>query len=132
MSDLDLVDREPWRKDALCQQVGHPELWFPETGESAEPAKSVCRNCPVRQLCLQFALDRREIHGVWGGATEPERRALRGEEPRTPGRRGTHCLHGHPWTDDNTRIDGDGYRRCRECDRIRQKARHARERRSAA
>jgi WhiB family redox-sensing transcriptional regulator len=64
-----------WHADGLCQQVD-PELFFPPKGESAEPAKSICRGCPVRQKCLNWSLQKREPFGVWGGLSEPERRRV--------------------------------------------------------
>ena len=39
-------------------------------------AKRICAVCPVRQLCLDYALETREGHGVWGGLNETERRAI--------------------------------------------------------
>ena len=30
-------------------------------------AKGHCQSCPVRELCLAGALERREPWGVWGG-----------------------------------------------------------------
>lgn len=50
-------------------------------------AKKVCFNCPVRLECLQYALDHDERFGVWGGATERERRRLkRARADRAPAR----------------------------------------------
>jgi WhiB family transcriptional regulator, redox-sensing transcriptional regulator len=43
------------------------ELWFAETPADVELAKSLCLDCPVRQVCLAGALDRCEPWGVWGG-----------------------------------------------------------------
>ena len=51
-------------------------MFFPERGESAGPARQVCAACPVRQPCLDYAITNRITHGVWGGLTERERRAL--------------------------------------------------------
>lgn len=42
-----------------------------------------------------------------------ERGEFRSTRPLTK----THCRHGHEFTDDNTRIDPQGYRRCRTCER---------------
>jgi WhiB family transcriptional regulator, redox-sensing transcriptional regulator len=39
-------------------------------------AKAICAGCPARPECLAYALNTREDYGVWGGATEDERRAL--------------------------------------------------------
>ena len=39
-------------------------------------AKRICAICPFRQLCLDYALETREGHGVWGGLNETERRAI--------------------------------------------------------
>lgn len=68
-------DETRWRDSGLCQQTD-PEIFFPETGVSNRQAKLVCSGCPVREQCLQHALDHREIHGVWGGLGERERRQL--------------------------------------------------------
>ena len=40
-------------------------------------AKSICVQCPVRDICLAEALVAQEDWGIWGGYTRPERaRAL--------------------------------------------------------
>ncbi|MFC7794583.1 WhiB family transcriptional regulator [Streptomyces cinereoruber] len=71
-----------WEELASCSTVD-PELFFPDnTRESAE-AVEVCMGCPVRQQCLEWAMERGENHfGVIGGLTAKERRALgRGKGP---------------------------------------------------
>ena len=65
-----------WRELAACRGADLG-LFFPERGEPAEPARLVCAACPVRQACLDYAITNRIIHGIWGGLTERERRALR-------------------------------------------------------
>lgn len=52
--------------DLPCHQED-PDLFFAESPLDVERAKQVCIPCPVRQLCLQGALDRQEPWGVWGG-----------------------------------------------------------------
>lgn len=66
-----------WRKRAACRGID-VEIFYPATDEDvdAEPAKAVCAECPVRQACLEYALAHREREGVWGGATERERRRI--------------------------------------------------------
>ncbi|GAB2920655.1 hypothetical protein GCM10022245_62830 [Streptomyces mayteni] len=44
-----------------------PEVFFAETPEDVEYAKSLCGTCPLREACLAGAKDRREPWGVWGG-----------------------------------------------------------------
>ena len=65
-----------WQKQASCLGT-HPNLFFPERGASVREAKAVCRPCPVRQNCLDFAIAVGEGFGIWGGLTEKERRRIR-------------------------------------------------------
>ena len=65
-----------WQRQANCLGV-HPDLFFPERGASTREAKGVCRNCVVRDDCLEFALRNGEKFGIWGGMSERERRRLR-------------------------------------------------------
>lgn len=44
-----------------------PELFFANTPEGVEYAKSLCARCPIRRSCLAGALARSEFYGVWGG-----------------------------------------------------------------
>jgi WhiB family redox-sensing transcriptional regulator len=74
-----------WSDHAACHDVD-PELFFP-VGENiaartqAEQAKKHCQPCPVREACLQWALETRQDSGVWGGMSEAERRAIHGRRP---------------------------------------------------
>ena len=43
------------------------ELWFAEREADVELAKSLCRECPLREGCLEGAVARQEPWGVWGG-----------------------------------------------------------------
>ena len=45
-------------------------------------AKALCVHCPVRVDCLEYALQSREGHGIWGGLNEMERRAVLRERIR--------------------------------------------------
>jgi WhiB family redox-sensing transcriptional regulator len=44
-----------------------PDLFFAESPDNVELAKSLCGDCPVRMTCLAGAVERREPWGVWGG-----------------------------------------------------------------
>lgn len=48
-------------------QASPADLWFAELPEEVETAKALCLECPIRQACLDGALERREPWGVWGG-----------------------------------------------------------------
>ena len=64
-----------WRDRAACRGLD-PEIFYPVSEEDAAEAKSICAVCPVREPCLEYALANRERDGVWGGATERERRRM--------------------------------------------------------
>ena len=71
-----------WDDEASCQGID-PEVFFPDRpSDRALAAKAICRGCPVRTACLEFALETRLDHGVWGGLTEVERRSLRRSRQR--------------------------------------------------
>lgn len=70
-----------WRHRAECL-TEDPELFFPvgTTGPAlaqVEEAKKVCRRCEVLEECLRWALEAGQDHGVWGGMSEDERRAMK-------------------------------------------------------
>jgi WhiB family redox-sensing transcriptional regulator len=70
-----------WRQDAACLD-SDPELFFPVgTARPAlkrlRAAKTVCAECPVQSACLDWAIEAGVDHGVWGGASEEERRSLK-------------------------------------------------------
>jgi WhiB family redox-sensing transcriptional regulator len=44
--------------------------------ERERRAKDICATCSVRMPCLDYALDIREPHGIWGGLNEAERKEL--------------------------------------------------------
>jgi len=76
-----------WRHEAACL-TEDPELFFPigNTGPALaqiDDAKRVCRRCAVREECLQWAIDAGQDHGVWGGMSEDERRAMKRRAARS-------------------------------------------------
>jgi WhiB family transcriptional regulator, redox-sensing transcriptional regulator len=72
-------------------QAAEPELFFPLSAAGpavaqVAAAKAVCRGCPVRAECLDYAMQTAQDHGIWGGTTEEERRqARRGQAARLAG-----------------------------------------------
>ncbi len=64
-----------WMLDALCRDAPRG-AFFPSDGVGVERAKKVCVECSVRAKCLEYALEYRIEHGVWGGCSERERRRI--------------------------------------------------------
>jgi WhiB family redox-sensing transcriptional regulator len=64
-----------WQQHAACRGLS-TDIFYPVSDDDADEAKSICAICPVREACLEFALAHREREGIWGGATERERRRL--------------------------------------------------------
>lgn len=64
-----------WRTKGVCQTVD-PETFFPVPMAPADVAVGLCGRCPVAGACLAWALSVGDCHGVWGGTTARERRAM--------------------------------------------------------
>lgn len=85
MSAIDLLhtaDTQSWMRDSLCAQAGPgfaDEFLFPSRtdGNCSPKAVAMCRACPVRRECLQWAIDTNQQFGVWGGLTPNQRRKRR-------------------------------------------------------
>ena len=74
-----------WQARAACRGPQSTMFFPPNTFERKDDkdrreynAKGICAGCCVRQDCLDYAISIREPHGIWGGLTEGERRALLG------------------------------------------------------
>ncbi|MDA8186493.1 MAG: WhiB family transcriptional regulator [Acidimicrobiales bacterium] len=64
-----------WMSDGKCRDMD-PAIFFPNDGVGVQVAQRICAECAVKALCLEYALVNRIDHGVWGGASERERRRL--------------------------------------------------------
>ncbi|MGW1587966.1 WhiB family transcriptional regulator [Streptomyces sp. NPDC002386] len=73
------ANEEAWEARAACR-TSDPDVLF-VNGAAQNEAKVICVGCVVRVECLAHALDRRIEHGVWGGMTDRERRALLRRRP---------------------------------------------------
>jgi hypothetical protein len=84
LSAVVLVELPPWLsspEDPSCRGAD-PALFFPEDyglGRRAqiEEARALCSACPVRALCLEWAVAITDLEGVWAGTTPPQRRRIR-------------------------------------------------------
>ena len=64
-----------WMPKGRCREIP-PGTFFPSDGVGVEVARRICAECPVKAPCLEYALLHRIDHGVWGGASERERRRI--------------------------------------------------------
>ena len=64
-----------WFDDAACHEAD-TDVFFPVSESQSGPAKAICAVCPVREECLEYALETRPGDGVWGGLTPTERHRL--------------------------------------------------------
>jgi hypothetical protein len=87
VSTLPHVIDDSWHADAACAEAD-PSLFFDSDGEAAQQAMAMCAVCPVRTTCLRSALELGEMHGIWGGTTESERRRMIRDRRRRARQRG--------------------------------------------
>lgn len=79
-----------WQSEATCAKPSNKyalDWFFSKDFKEKYAAKNMCFTCPVRSECLQWALEHRQIWGIWGGRDEVDiRRTLsvsyNGEETR--------------------------------------------------
>ena len=64
-----------WRSRSACL-TEDPELFFGGSPADIGAAKAACARCPVRDACLDLALDLDLRDGVFGGLSEAERLPL--------------------------------------------------------
>jgi WhiB family redox-sensing transcriptional regulator len=64
-----------WMSDGNCRNYP-PATFFPSDGVGVDRARKICHNCAVAEPCLEYALEQRIEHGVWGGCSERERRRI--------------------------------------------------------
>ncbi|WP_328611232.1 WhiB family transcriptional regulator [Amycolatopsis sp. NBC_00345] len=85
-----------WQMRGSCRGM-NTMLFFNPDGERGDHraarianAKKVCQTCAVLKQCRTYALASNELHGVWGGLSEYDRRtihdnpAVRGGESESP------------------------------------------------
>ena len=77
-----LPDPEPmgdWVDQAACRDAD-VVTFFPLVGARTTyvTAVAICRDCPVRLACLDYAVTNRIRFGVWGGLSVDRRRKLAG------------------------------------------------------
>ncbi len=92
-----IVDNPP-----TCSEPEYRELFFNESVALGRPisqfekiqaqneaeAKIICSFCPIKALCAEYAIIAEESHGVWGGLSPADRKAIyasaKGNKPGLP------------------------------------------------
>lgn len=74
---------ETWQGRAACKGPQAAVFFPPTHAERKEEklarearAKAICKTCVVRVECLEYAIEIREPHGIWGGLNETERKQV--------------------------------------------------------
>jgi WhiB family redox-sensing transcriptional regulator len=82
MGHLDNLD---WRLRGPCTSLKpneYDEIFFPEQGRRIKKAREFCAECPVKDICLEFAL-KYNCSGIWAGTNERERSKMKQVLTRT-------------------------------------------------
>ena len=64
-----------WVARRRCADID-TNVFFPNDGAGVIVAQKVCAECPVKDLCREYALANNITHGVWGGTSERQRRRI--------------------------------------------------------
>lgn len=88
------------KENVECRE--NPDLFFPEdwdyigdrytdrtvgsptamSHKARKLAKEMCLRCPLKSQCLDYALEAKEMGGIWGGLTYRERLSIKRETHR--------------------------------------------------
>jgi len=64
----------------VCAQVD-PEMFFPDNPSEwitkLRLVRPLCNSCEFQAPCLEYAVERPELMGIWGGSTQQERYLVR-------------------------------------------------------
>lgn len=80
---LKFAGSSSWREQASCAKLPKNMFFFevvkgrPKAYKALyQRAVSICRDCPVRLSCYEFAVKNCEAAGIWAGTTAKQRKAL--------------------------------------------------------
>ena len=69
-------------QEVSCRE-SDPDAWFPDEDDHMKNGKTsyvhvkkMCAVCPVKNLCLEYALTNNERYGLWGGMSPEDRKNL--------------------------------------------------------
>jgi WhiB family redox-sensing transcriptional regulator len=81
------VASEEWMLLGECRDHPNPDIFtanpdYPTEQHMVDEAKKVCRSCPVRRECLDWAIRTGDRHVIAGGLDKNQRRGIRQRELR--------------------------------------------------
>jgi WhiB family transcriptional regulator, redox-sensing transcriptional regulator len=65
-----------WDPRSACSQLIDPDVMFDVSAGGVERGKKVCRHCPFKTECHEWAVETRQQHGVYGEVAARERKQL--------------------------------------------------------
>jgi WhiB family redox-sensing transcriptional regulator len=77
-----IASKWEWQNEGLCKNQDTNNFFLeenlrgPQKAQKVLNAKKICAPCPVKQQCLEHALNVPEYYGVWGGLSEEERAVI--------------------------------------------------------
>ncbi|MGH9198090.1 MAG: WhiB family transcriptional regulator, partial [Acidimicrobiia bacterium] len=84
MALIESDERLEWQERAACREYDNVLFFGADEGESEiekqtreAHARSICQTCPVKEPCLEFAMETNQKYGIWGGLTDKERSSLK-------------------------------------------------------
>ncbi len=72
-----MIELPEWHEDAECAKpvnVEHVDKFFANKPAQQWDAKKLCNACPVKRECAKWALDNKQLWGIWGGLDYKELR----------------------------------------------------------
>jgi len=71
------VIEEEWMARGLCRTRKLPrDTFYPDSSVGVARARRICARCPVKEQCLEYALENHQSDGIWGGTSERQRAKL--------------------------------------------------------
>ena len=65
-----------WQVMGLCGDADQIDLWSSIDKNEKRRARAVCRECPVINDCMEFALTNNIQDGIWGGQSPNGRKRI--------------------------------------------------------
>ena len=80
MNTFDFFVDLPRFPKAKCADIEDKDLFFPDNrtqeAERLHQLKAICASCIHEKECLEYALEKQIIYGIWGGKSPAERDAV--------------------------------------------------------